>query len=139
MKRWAVGLLALSISSPLAAEDWSRFRGPNGSGVASDAQSLPETFSATENLQWKVPLPGPGSSSPIVVGQKVLITCWSGYGLSRQEPGDLKALKLHLMCFDRQSGKQLWDEVIDAHFPEEEYYGMFAEHGLCLPHTGQRR
>ena len=131
MKRWAVGLLALSMSSPLAAEDWSRFRGPNGSGVAVDAQSLPESFSATENLQWKVPLPGPGSSSPIVVGQKVLITCWSGYGLSRQEPGDLKALKLHLMCFDRQSGKQLWDEAIDAHFPEEEYYGMFAEHGYA--------
>lgn len=131
MKRWAVGLLALSISSPLVAEDWSRFRGPNGSGVASDAQSLPVTFSATENLQWKVPLPGPGSSSPIVVGKKVLITCWSGYGVSREEPGDLKALKLHLMCFDRQSGEQLWDEAIDAHFPEEEYRGMFAEHGYA--------
>lgn len=131
MKRWVAGLLALSISSPLLSEDWSRFRGPNGTGVASDAKSLPTTFSDTENLQWKVPLPGPGSSSPIVVGQKVLVTCWSGYGVSRQDPGDLKALKLHLMCFDRKSGKQLWDKAVDAHYPEEEYQGMFAEHGYA--------
>lgn len=131
MKRWAAGFMALTLSSQLMAEDWLRFRGPNGSGVATDAQSLPETFSATENLQWKVPLPGPGSSSPIVVGQKVLLTCWSGYGVSREEPGDMKALKLHLMCFERQSGKQLWDKAIDAHYPEEEYRGMFAEHGYA--------
>ncbi len=131
MKRLAVGILAASLASPLWAEDWSRFRGPNGSGVASDAKSLPTSFSATENLQWKMPLPGPGSSSPIVVGEKVLITCWSGYGVSREDPGDMKALKLHLMCFDRKSGKQLWDKAIDAHYPEEEYRGMFAEHGYA--------
>lgn len=136
MKRLATGLLALSLSGPLmsgliSAEDWSRFRGPNGTGVASDAKSLPSSFSETENMQWKVPLPGPGSSSPIVVGQKVLLTCWSGYGLSREDPGDIKALKLHLMCFDRNSGKLLWDKAIDAHYPEEEYRGMFAEHGYA--------
>lgn len=131
MTRWAAGFIALWMTSQLLAEDWSRFRGPNGSGVATEAQSLPQTFSATENLQWKVPLPGPGSSSPIVVGQKVLLTCWSGYGVSREQPGDMKALKLHLLCFDRQSGKQLWDKAIDAHYPEEEYRGMFAEHGYA--------
>ncbi len=86
MKRWALGLLALSMSSPLVAADWSRFRGPNGSGVASDAQSLPTTFSATENLQWKIPLPGPGSSSPIVVGQKVFITCGVAMAYRVQSP-----------------------------------------------------
>ncbi len=130
-KRLIAGLIGLSLSAAAVAEDWSRFRGPNGSGVATDAQSLPATFSATENLQWKVPLPGPGSSSPIVVGKKVFVTCWSGYGVSREEPGDLKALKLHLICFDRDSGKVQWDKAVDAHYPEEEYRGMFAEHGYA--------
>ncbi len=131
MKRAAVWLLAMSMSTTALAEDWSRFRGPNGSGVAADAKGLPSSFSATENLRWKVPLAGPGSSSPIVVGNKVLVTCWSGYGISREEPGDMKGLKLHLICVDRESGKQLWDKAVDAHYPEEKYQGMFAEHGYA--------
>lgn len=121
-------LLATAVSP---AADWNRFRGPNGSGVALEAEHLPTEFSATKNLQWKIALPGPGSSCPIVVGDRVLVTCWSGYGLSREEPGDMKALKLHMLCYDRKSGKQLWNQTIDPYFPEETYRGMFAEHGYA--------
>ncbi|MCC6510131.1 MAG: PQQ-like beta-propeller repeat protein [Pirellulaceae bacterium] len=121
----------LSWSTLVPAADWSRFRGPNGSGISTDAHELPSEFSPTKNLQWKGPLPGPGSSSPIVVGNRVLVTCWTGYGVSREEPGDMKALKLHLLCFDRNTGKQLWDRSVDPYYPEEEYSGMFAEHGYA--------
>lgn len=132
-KLWLAALAGVVVASwSVAAEsDWTRFRGPNGSGVAADAHDLPTEFGPSKNLQWKAELPGPGSSSPIVVGDKVLVSCWSGYGLTTEEPGDIKALKLHLLCFDRASGKQLWDQTIDPYFPEEPYRGMFAQHGYA--------
>ena len=91
-----------------AFADWTRFRGPNGSGVADDHESTPTTWSETENLKWKVPLPGAGVSCPIVVGNRVFVTCYSGYGINQDEPGDVKDLVRHLVCVDRITGKTLW-------------------------------
>ncbi len=120
-----------SLVTNLSATDWSRFRGPNGSGVAGGESALPVEWSETQNLQWKVDLPGPGSSGPIVVGDRVFVTCWSGYGLSRENPGDQQNLKRHLLCLDRKSGETLWERTIEAVLPEDEYGGMFAEHGYA--------
>ncbi|MBT6492948.1 MAG: serine/threonine protein kinase, partial [Planctomycetaceae bacterium] len=53
-------LFALAAQSATAA-DWSRFRGPNGSGISTDTAPLPATFGEKENLKWKLKLPGPGS------------------------------------------------------------------------------
>ena len=117
-----------------AAADWSRFRGPNGSGVSTDTAPLPATFSEKENLKWKLKLPGPGSSCPIVVGNDVFITCWSGYGTNRQNPGEMSDLKRHLVCIDRRNGKQKWSRSVDAVLPEDRFGGMFAEHGYAT-HT----
>jgi len=66
------------------AADWTRFRGPDGSGVSQD-KGLPTTWNATENVVWKTPLPGFGASSPITLGTKIFLTCYSGYGLSREK------------------------------------------------------
>ncbi|HET6422223.1 MAG TPA: PQQ-binding-like beta-propeller repeat protein [Planctomycetaceae bacterium] len=114
-----------------SAADWSRFRGPNGSGVTTDTEPVPESWSADKNLKWKIALPGPGSSCPIIVGDKVFITCWSGYGTERRERGDQKNLKRHLICLDRKTGKTIWDKSVAAVLPEDEYGGMFAEHGYA--------
>lgn len=124
-------LTPANAAGPEGASGWSRFRGPNGSGVAKDASQLPAEFNAKKNLQWRAELPGPGSSSPIVVGEKIFITCWSGYGLEREQVGDITNLQLHLICLDRQTGKQLWKADVKAYSPEEEYRGMFAEHGYA--------
>ena len=51
-------------ASGVQASDWDRFRGPNGTGISPDPDPLPTTFSETENLQWKVALPGAGVSCP---------------------------------------------------------------------------
>jgi hypothetical protein len=64
-------------------------------------QPLPVKWSETETLKWKRKLPGPGSSSPVLVGKRVFITCWTGYGLDRDNPGDEKELRRHLICLDR--------------------------------------
>ena len=59
----------------LQAEDWARFRGPRGNGSSTDA-SVPTQWSDSQNLKWKLRLPGAGFSSPIVVGDRVFVTAY---------------------------------------------------------------
>src|SRR5436309_2699846 len=91
--------LAFIPAAFLSGADWTGFRGPGGMGV-SDETGLPLKWSSTENIAWKVDLPGPGASSPITLGERIFVTCYSGYGL---EPGkgDQKNLMRHVLCFDR--------------------------------------
>ena len=118
------------LSSDLRAE-WTRFRGPNGDGINTEEHPLPTNWNGTRNLQWKIPLPGPGSSSPIVVGDKIFVTSWSGYGRDRRIPGDLRQLRRHLICIDRHTGKTLWSAAIAARLPEIGYSGRITEHGYA--------
>ncbi len=115
----------------LDASDWPRFRGPNGSGVSTDTNPLPATWSDEEHMQWKIELPGPGTSSPIVVGDRIYITCWSGYGISQEDPGDQSNLQRHLICIDRNDGSIIWDKSVAASLPEDQYRGMIPEHGYA--------
>jgi outer membrane protein assembly factor BamB len=99
--------------------DWLQFRGPNSSGTSSE-KGLPTTWSATENVVWRTKLPGPGTSSPIVVGRHVYLTCYSGYGL---EPGkgDMDKLMRHLVCVDRDKGTVLFTRDFKPVLPESKY------------------
>lgn len=123
-QRYLVVLLTLAIGDSLVdAEDWIRFRGPNGSGVVNSDESVPVQWSPTQNVKWKLALPGAGVSSPIVVGDRVFVTCYSGYGLDRANPGDINDLKRHLVCVDAKSGEMIWEKSIDAVQPEDPYTG----------------
>ncbi|MCX7425779.1 MAG: PQQ-binding-like beta-propeller repeat protein [Planctomycetia bacterium] len=121
--------IALGIATAMGA-DWTRFRGPDGSGALEEA-NVPVRFGPTENVAWKTSLPGPGASSPITLGDKVFVTCYSGYGLSEDDPGNQQQLRLHLLCLDRPSGKILWDQSIAATPPEGDYKGFLAMHGYA--------
>ena len=135
MRRLAtVSLMAVSALSveTATAGDWARFRGPNGSGVSADEAAIPAEWSDSKNLQWKAELPGPGSSSPIVVGDRVFVTSWSGYADNSGDEGSLDSLQRHLVCIDRKTGRQLWMSTVDAKLPEETYRGMFAENGYKI-------
>jgi outer membrane protein assembly factor BamB len=118
-------------AGPAWASDWPRFHGANGSGISPDTQPLPVKWSETQNLKWKHALPGPGSSSPVVVGRRVLVTCWTGYGVDRDNAGDEKDLRRHLICLDRDSGNVLWDRSIAPVLPEDPYSGNFTQHGYA--------
>lgn len=121
----ASGLLLLTAAGFEAqGADWPRFRGVNGSGVSVDSGALPAEWSETENLKWSVPLPGPGKSSPIVVGDRVIVTAWSG----ENPPDDLQR---HLLCFDRKTGQELWNKTIEPLTPDEPFRGMFTENGYA--------
>ncbi len=126
-------LTATILATPLLlrASDWPQFRGPDGSGISTEDKAPPLTWSDTENLAWKTPLPGPGNSSPIVAGNRVFITCYSGYGVDRSDPGDITELKRHLLCIDSKSGEKIWEKTVDAEMPEDEYRGFITEHGYA--------
>jgi outer membrane protein assembly factor BamB len=64
---------ALAAERPILAQDFAAFRGLNGWGVASE-QSIPLAWSETDNLAWKVDLPGAGWSQPIVIGERLFVT-----------------------------------------------------------------
>lgn len=98
MTRLLAVLVLVGLSERAVAADWTQFRGPGGSGV-SEEKNLPVRWSATDNIRWKVALPGRGLSSPVIAGGKVYVTACTGYQQSR----------LHVLCFDEASGKQLWE------------------------------
>src|SRR3954454_7581875 len=95
-----VGLILLAAClAPASGADWRQFRGPGGQGV-SDEKGLPVEWSAEKNIAWKVKLPGAGASCPVVQGNRVFVTCYSGYGMDTKDPGDMKDLRRHLLCLD---------------------------------------
>lgn len=132
MKSVLTGFLLITLAAGTCLSgDWPRFRGPNGSGIAADA-SVPTEWGDDTNLKWKVELPGPGGSSPIVVGDKVFVTCYSGYGVEERNPGNIENLKRHLLCIDRASGDVLWQQTVDVVLPEDRFGGMgIPEHGYA--------
>ena len=64
----------VSLTAPCVAGDWTQFRGPGGLGISQET-SVPTTWSGTRNIAWKAKLPGAGTSSPIIVGDKIFLTC----------------------------------------------------------------
>jgi len=90
-------LCTLALTASLAARadpDWSRFRGPNGSGI-STATNVPTEFGPQKNLLWRLPLPN-GHSSPILQGDRLYLTAF-------------RAETLVTLAVDRNSGKILWE------------------------------
>ncbi len=119
---------AFLIALAACGADWTQFRGPGGSGTSSDT-GLPTTWSDKENLLWRTALPGPGSSSPIVVGKRVYLTCYTGYGLEKGK-GDMQKLMRHLVCVSRDRGDILWVRDFKALLPESDYVDANeTEHG----------
>ena len=127
-------LASLTFLAISTSADWNRFRGPNGSGIPADNKAVPTTWNDKEHVKWKTALPGPGSSSPIVVGKRIFVTCWSGYGTDNTRDAKIEDLKRQLLCIDRKTGKVLWNKSVKAKLPEERYSGMFTQHGYAT-HT----
>jgi outer membrane protein assembly factor BamB len=112
----------LMLATSTWAADWTRFRGPEGSG-ASNEQGLPTKWSATENIVWRTELPGPGTSSPIVVNNRIYLTSYSGYGLDASDPGDKSQLMRHVVALERAAGKPIWQKEFAPTRKESDYSG----------------
>jgi len=97
MKRTLSLFFALCPLLSAFADHWPMWRGGNGDGTTTES-NLPEKWSQTENVVWKVALPERGNSTPVVWGDKVFVT------QAIEKEG-----KRLLLCFDKKTGKQLWD------------------------------
>lgn len=96
-------LLLLTSTSFAVGADWLQFRGPSGVGSVADAQ-LPIEFSAERNIAWKVELPGKGVSSPLVIGNHVIVTCSAG---ARGE-------RMSVASYNNQTGDEDWVRTFRA-------------------------
>ncbi len=94
----------------------------------SDATGLPLTWSMDENVAWKARLPGAGASSPIVLGDHIYLTSYSGYFVPGESGGSLDDLKRHLVCLRRDDGTILWDKSVKATLPEKD---RIRDHGYA--------
>ena len=93
----------------LSTEDWPQFRGPGGQGHAT-ARGLPLTWSETENVAWKVAIPGKAWSSPVIRGDRLWLTTATDEGRS-----------LRAICLDRATGNVRLDVAV---FPKNEPSGL---------------
>ncbi|CAA9414897.1 MAG: hypothetical protein AVDCRST_MAG64-2539, partial [uncultured Phycisphaerae bacterium] len=99
----ALLLVSAGLASATRAEDWPGWRGPRGDGTSLET-SLPTTWSDAENVVWKVPIPGTGHSSPVVLGDRVFLT-------TALEDKQTRVL----LCLDRRDGGNLWEaDVLSA-------------------------
>jgi outer membrane protein assembly factor BamB len=95
-KRLLVCLVVSLLSCELSAENWPGWRGPRGDGTSLD-RNVPTKWSGSENVAWKVAIPGVGHASPIIWEDRIIVvTC-----LPEEE-------QRCLICLDRKSGQQLW-------------------------------
>jgi len=102
-----LGMAFLSAWTPLqvlAAPDWPQFRGPTGDGQ-STAKNVPTRWSSTENVAWKVSVPGRGWSSPVLVGNRLFLT-------AAVQKSDSSDLQLSALCLEADTGKTLWQTAV---------------------------
>lgn len=102
----------------VAGQDWTRFRGPNGSGV-SPATNLPARWEDTDYL-FRVELPGAGHSSPVAWGQRVFLTSAADDGATRI-----------VLCLDAVSGAILWTRTFPASEHSKHQLNSFASPTPC--------
>ena len=114
-----------------AAESWPQFRGPGGLATSPKGAKIPVEWGEKKNLRWRTAMPGPGSSSPVFVGNRLFVTCYTGYGTSPQKIGSAGKLGRILICLDRSDGKILWKKSIELAHPEDPYRGYLMEHGYA--------
>jgi outer membrane protein assembly factor BamB len=93
-------VMLLAVVAPVQADNWPRFRGPNGQGI-SDAKTIPVKWSP-QDYHWKITLPGGGHSSPVVWDQKVFVTC-----------ADERRLKGIVLCVNAADGREAWRKEYD--------------------------
>lgn len=124
-----LAVMAFLPSGSAFAENWSHWRGPLGNGTA-DADP-PVSWSDTENVKWKVLIPGRGSGSPVVWENHVFVVS------AVPSPEQSQKLQFKLFCFDRQTGTLTWERTAVEAIPHQETHSTngFASASPCTDGT----
>ncbi len=111
--------LALTARAADSGPNWAQWRGPLATGAAPEANP-PLEWSETKNIKWKVRVPGEGDCTPIIWGNRVFIlTAVSvGEGEEKSEKPS-KPRQFIVICYDRQTGKVLWQKIAREEVPHE--------------------
>jgi len=99
-------MLLVSIPGPTSGENWPAWRGPRGDGTSLE-KTVPVNWSQTENIVWRVPIPGIGHASPIVWGDRIFV-------VTALEDENQRVL----LCLDRADGRVIWQRVVLETPPE---------------------
>lgn len=114
--------LALALNGQVIAENWGHWRGHKGNGVAIEA-TPPAAFSETENVAWKVSVPGRGSGSPVVWDDRVFVV--TAVEVAGAASGKLA---FQTLCFRRDNGELLWKRTAIEAVPHQ---GTHATNGFA--------
>lgn len=101
LRRFAACLLLAQIATSASAQEWTRFRGPNGSGV-SPATTIPVQWT-DKDYRWKAKLPGVGHSCPVLWGDRVFVTS-----------ADNETGKRFVLCYNTKDGSRRWQREFDG-------------------------
>jgi outer membrane protein assembly factor BamB len=126
---WGAAALAPSGGLGARAADadryWGQWRGPNATGVSKTADP-PVEWSETKNVRWKVEIPGRGSASPVVWGDRVFVSTavpvGAALGASHAPLGGVQPRVTHrytVLAIDRKTGKTVWERVAAENVPHE--------------------
>jgi outer membrane protein assembly factor BamB len=108
----AAAVAAAALATVPARADWPHWRGEGGNGVSLTARP-PVEFGPETNLYWQAEIPGRGSSSPVVVGERVFVTT------AVPVAGASGTLDFRLHCFDRETGREQWSRSCVKAVPHE--------------------
>ena len=132
IQRGLVALIAWTVSLNAAVNDpknWAQWRGPDMTGVSRTAKP-PIEWSETKNIRWKAQIPGRGSSSPIVYGNRVYLLTAIPVGVTgdaQHAPrGAMPQRGVHqfkVLAIDRKTGKTVWEQVAREEEPHEAAHG----------------
>ena len=121
----ALAVTAMAQSEPGAERYWGQWRGPLATGV-SETANPPVQWSETENIRWKVEIPGRGSSSPIVWGDRVFVTSAVPAGVdgdaAHEARGGVEPRDAHrfvVLALDRSDGSVVWERTLREQVPHE--------------------
>lgn len=108
----SIAFVAASLGPLPARADWPHWRGDAGSGASLTARP-PVEFGPAMNLRWRAEIPGRGSSSPIVIGERVFVTT------AVEIDGEPGLLDFRLICLDRETGREAWSRSCVKAVPHE--------------------
>lgn len=122
----ATSSLALlhAAADPVAEKYWPQWRGPYATGVSRTADP-PVEWSETKNIRWKVEVPGRGSGTPVIWGDRIFVLSAVPVvenGAASHEPrggGARVPHKFVVMALDRKTGRMVWERVAREHTPHE--------------------
>lgn len=108
---WGIAITLALLGDVGYADQWAHWRGPTGNGVAPDANP-PVEFGPSKNLKWKVPIPGRGSSSPVVWEKQIFVTAAVPTAKSNE-------FDFRLLSIDRGTGQVQWSQSAVIAKPHE--------------------